>query len=141
VRITACAVAASSALVGSSSSSSSGSRISARAIAMRCRWPPEQVSPATGVARPAARRATPRLEPYTEPTLRLLAAQGVRHADVMCPGFVSDCDETIDSEIAIEARAIFLVAGGQRFHYIACLNDRPEWIGALAELAVRHPQG
>jgi ferrochelatase len=52
-----------------------------------------------------------------------------------------DCIETTESEIAIEARASFLVAGGQEFHYIDCLVDRPEWIGALADLAVRYPQG
>ena len=80
------------------------------------------------------------LEPYTEPTLRQLAAQGVRRVDVICPGFVSDCLETLE-EIAIEAKATFLSAGGQEFHYIDCLNDRPEWIGALADLAVRHLQG
>jgi len=80
------------------------------------------------------------LEPYTEPTLRQLAAQGVRRVDVMCPGFVSDCLETLE-EIAIEAKATFLSAGGQEFHYIDCLNDRPEWISALADLAVRHLQG
>jgi ferrochelatase len=80
------------------------------------------------------------LEPYTEPTLRQLAAQGVRRVDVICPGFVSDCVETLE-EIAIEAKAAFLSAGGQEFHYIDCLNDRPEWIGTLADLAVRHLQG
>lgn len=80
------------------------------------------------------------LEPYTEPTLRQLAAQGVRRVDVICPGFVSDCLETLE-EIAIEAKATFLSAGGQEFHYIDCLNDRPEWIGALADLVVRHLQG
>ena len=80
------------------------------------------------------------LEPYTEPTLRKLATQGVRRVDVMCPGFVSDCLETLE-EIAIEAKATFLSAGGQEFHYIDGLNDRPEWIRALADLAERHLQG
>jgi ferrochelatase len=80
------------------------------------------------------------LEPYTEPTLRQLASQGVKRVDVMCPGFAADCLETLE-EIAQEARAAFIQAGGREFHYIECLNDQPEWIAALAALAQRHLQG
>jgi ferrochelatase len=80
------------------------------------------------------------LEPYTEPTLRELAAQGVKRVDVMCPGFVADCLETLE-EINDEAREAFLHSGGEQFHYIECLNDHPAWIGALTDLAERHLQG
>ncbi|MDE2082038.1 MAG: ferrochelatase [Burkholderiales bacterium] len=80
------------------------------------------------------------LEPYTEPTLRALAAQGVRRVDVMCPGFVADCLETLE-EIAQEAREAFLEAGGEQFRYVPCLNDSPQWVAALAALAERHLQG
>jgi len=80
------------------------------------------------------------LEPYTEPTLVALARAGVKRVDVACPGFTSDCLETLE-EIAQEARAAFLQAGGGEFHYVSCLNDRPDWIAALAELAIRHLQG
>ncbi len=80
------------------------------------------------------------LEPYTEPTLIDLVRQGVRHVDVVCPGFTSDCLETLE-EIDVEARHAFLNAGGQRFGYISCVNDSPNWIGALADLAERHLQG
>ena len=80
------------------------------------------------------------LEPYTEPTLQALAAQGVKSVDVMCPGFVADCLETLE-EIAQEARDAFLQAGGQTFHYVPCLNDEPAWIDALAALAERHLEG
>ena len=80
------------------------------------------------------------LTPYTEPTLVALAAQGVKNVDVMCPGFTGDCLETLE-EIDREARAAYLAAGGERFNYIACLNDRHEWIAALAALALRHMQG
>ena len=76
------------------------------------------------------------LEPYTEPTLRELAAQGVKRVDVMCPGFVADCLETLE-EIAMEARDAFLESGGAEFRYIDCLNARPAWIEALADLAER----
>jgi ferrochelatase len=80
------------------------------------------------------------LEPYTEPTLCALAAQGIKRVDVMCPGFASDCLETLE-EINQEAREAFLGAGGETFQYIACLNDLPSWIGALAAIAERHVQG
>jgi ferrochelatase len=80
------------------------------------------------------------LEPYTEPTLRALAAQGVKAVDVMCPGFVADCLETLE-EIAQEARDAFIEAGGERFAYVPCLNDTPGWISALTALVLRHLQG
>jgi ferrochelatase len=80
------------------------------------------------------------LEPYTEPTLRELAARGVKRVDVMCPGFVSDCLETLE-EIAQEAREAFIESGGESFNYIPCLNDSPLWVNALADLAERHLQG
>ena len=80
------------------------------------------------------------LQPYTEPTLVELARSGVRRVDVMCPGFVGDCLETLE-EISIEARAAFLGAGGETFNYLPCLNDQHEWIDALSALAQRHLQG
>ena len=80
------------------------------------------------------------LQPYTEPTLQALAAAGVRRVDVMCPGFVADCLETLE-EIAQEARDAFLAAGGQGFSYVPCLNDNPAWIDALTALAERHLAG
>jgi ferrochelatase len=80
------------------------------------------------------------LTPYTEPTLVALAKEGVRRVDVACPGFVCDCLETLE-EIAQEGRVAFLRAGGNEFHYIPCLNERPAWIAALADLAVRNLQG
>ncbi len=53
--------------------------------------------------------------------------------DVFCPGFVSDCLETLE-EIAIEARQAFLGAGGREFHALPCLNESPEWIVAMARI-------
>lgn len=80
------------------------------------------------------------LTPYTDPTLRELAAAGVSRVDVMCPGFPCDCLETLE-EIGIESRAAFLQAGGKEFHYITSLNDSNAWINALADLAERHLAG
>jgi ferrochelatase len=80
------------------------------------------------------------LEPATEPTLRALPAKGVPRVDVVCPGFIADCLETLE-EIAQEGRDAFMAAGGKAFHYIPCLNDAPEWIAALGALAERHLAG
>ena len=63
------------------------------------------------------------LQPYTEPTLIGLAKRGVKRVDILCPGFVTDCLETLE-EIALEARASFLAAGGREFNYLPCLNDQ-----------------
>ncbi|HEV7576708.1 MAG TPA: ferrochelatase [Caldimonas sp.] len=80
------------------------------------------------------------LQPYTEPTLIALARAGVGRVDVFCPGFTSDCLETLE-EIDQEARAAFLAAGGRQFGYVPCLNDQHEWLAALADIAIRHLQG
>jgi ferrochelatase len=80
------------------------------------------------------------LQPYTEPTLIEMGNKGVKRVDVICPGFTSDCLETLE-EINMEAREAFLHAGGKEFHYIPCLNDDPEWITALCNVAQTHLQG
>jgi ferrochelatase len=74
------------------------------------------------------------LQPYTEPTLVELARNGAGRVDVLCPGFVSDCLETLE-EIGIAARKAFVAAGGRTLHLLSCLNESPEWIDALADIA------
>jgi ferrochelatase len=80
------------------------------------------------------------LTPYTQPTLVGLGREGVPRVDVACPGFVSDCLETLE-EIAQEGKVAYLKAGGREYHYIPCLNERPAWIMALADLAMLNLQG
>jgi ferrochelatase len=80
------------------------------------------------------------LEPYTEPTLQKLAAQGVVDIDVVCPGFLADCLETLE-EIQVEVRDAFMAAGGKQFRYIPALNDDPAWIQSLADLVLSQLQG
>ena len=80
------------------------------------------------------------LEPYTEPTVRQLAERGVQSVDVICPGFVCDCLETLE-EIAMEVRSAFLQCGGKDFGYIECLNDDPQWLDALAQITHNHLSG
>ena len=61
----------------------------------------------------------------------------MQRIDVMCPGFTSDCLETLE-EINMEVRHDFEASGGQEYHYIPCLNDSPAWITGLAEIAEQH---
>jgi ferrochelatase len=81
------------------------------------------------------------LQPYTQPTLETLARKGIRRVDVVCPGFTADCLETLE-EIGMECKQAFLIngkgGGGQTFHLLPCLNERPDWIAALAETAMAH---
>lgn len=80
------------------------------------------------------------LQPYTAPTVQQLAQSGVRRIDLICPGFTSDCLETLE-EINMEVRHDFMAAGGKEFHYIPCLNENPAWIAALAEIAEQNMIG
>ncbi len=74
------------------------------------------------------------LQPYTEPTLVAMAHSGTPRVDVVCPGFVCDCLETLE-EIGITAKAAFLRAGGKELNLLPCLNDSPEWVDALADIS------
>jgi ferrochelatase len=80
------------------------------------------------------------LQPYTAPTLTALGQQGVRRIDMICPGFPADCLETLE-EIAIEGKHDFIAAGGKEYGYIPALNERDDWIRALADIATTHLQG
>ncbi len=80
------------------------------------------------------------LKPYTVATLEELGHKKTRRVDVICPGFIADCLETLE-EIAIEGKTEFLNAGGGEYRYIPALNDRPAWINALADLVLAHTSG
>ena len=82
----------------------------------------------------------PWLQPYTDATVRELAAQGVKRLDVACPGFAVDCLETLE-EIAMQNREFFIEAGGKELRYIPALNDSRGQVDSLAALALRHMQG
>jgi len=75
----------------------------------------------------------PWLTPYTDKTLKSLPAQGIKHIQVLCPGFSADCLETLE-EIKEQNKEIFLKAGGKKFEYIPALNDSPEQIDLLEQL-------
>lgn len=77
------------------------------------------------------------LEPFTEPTLIKWGQEGIERVDVMCPGFLADCLETLE-EIQVEGRDAFLAAGGKTLNYIPCLNGDDQWVDALTRLALQN---
>jgi ferrochelatase len=82
----------------------------------------------------------PWLRPYTDQMLMKLGAEGVKRVLVLCPGFVADCLETLD-EIGNLGREQFRSAGGETLDLVPCLNDRPDWLDAMARLAGRELAG
>jgi protoporphyrin/coproporphyrin ferrochelatase len=80
------------------------------------------------------------LAPYTDGVVARLAADGIRHVQVLCPGFAVDCLETLE-EIAIRAREQFLGAGGERLDYIPALNDSDAHVHLLRSLIQTQTQG
>jgi len=77
------------------------------------------------------------LAPYTEETVKELAAEGLARIDVICPGFSADCLETLE-EIAMQNAEFFIAAGGKSLHYIPALNATDEHIEFLQNLVSRH---
>ena len=77
------------------------------------------------------------LQPYTDKTLQAWGKEGIKHAQIICPGFAADCLETLE-EIDMQNREVFLQAGGQQFSYIPALNDHPDHINLLSQLIFQH---
>lgn len=75
----------------------------------------------------------PWLAPYTDVTLESLAKSGVKHVQLLCPGFSVDCLETLE-EIAVQNKELFYAAGGEKYQYIPALNDSENHILLMAEL-------
>ncbi|MEM9533459.1 MAG: ferrochelatase [Pseudomonadota bacterium] len=80
------------------------------------------------------------LQPYLDQRLGEISSEGVKHVQVICPGFAADCLETLE-EIAEENRELFLESGGETFSYIPALNDQPRHADLLAALARDHVNG
>ena len=77
------------------------------------------------------------LQPYTDKTLESLPKTGKKNILVICPGFSSDCVETLE-EISIQGKESFLNSGGTNFDVIPCLNDNEDHIKLLNNLVQRH---
>ena len=80
------------------------------------------------------------LKPYTTETVIDMASKGISSINVICPGFTSDCLETLE-EIAMELKDDFLNAGGTNFNYIPCLNDSNLGISLLTNLIEEETSG
>ena len=77
------------------------------------------------------------LTPYTDKTLESLPKKGVKNLLVICPGFASDCVETLE-EINIQGRESFLESGGENFDLIPCLNDSSDHIDLFEKLVKKY---
>ena len=77
------------------------------------------------------------LTPYTDKTLEALPVKGIKNLLIICPGFASDCVETLE-EIDIQGRESFLKNGGEKFGLIPCLNDNKEHIELLEKLVRKY---
>ena len=77
------------------------------------------------------------LQPYTDKTLESLPNEGVKNLLVICPGFSSDCVETLE-EISIQGKESFLKAGGLNFDTVPCLNDDPDHIDLFKHLVNKY---
>lgn len=80
------------------------------------------------------------LKPYLANTLTALGQAKTKRIDVICPGFSSDCLETLE-EIAMEGKHIFQSNGGGDYHYIPALNENEAWIHAMTSIALENLQG
>ena len=56
---------------------------------------------------------------------------------MVCPGFSSDCVETLE-EIAIQAKESFLNSGGDNFDVVPCLNDSEDHLKLIKTLVERY---
>ena len=73
------------------------------------------------------------LQPYTDKTLESLPGEGKKNVLAICPGFSSDCVETLE-EIQIQGKESFLDSGGENFDMVPCLNDNEDHIILLKSL-------
>ena len=55
----------------------------------------------------------------------------------ICPGFSSDCVETLE-EILIQGKESFINSGGENFDMIPCLNDNDDHINLINNLIKRN---
>ena len=77
------------------------------------------------------------LRPYTDKTLERLAKEGTSNVLMICPGFSSDCVETLE-EIEMEGQETFKENGGKNFSVVPCLNDNEDHINLLEYLIKKH---
>ena len=77
------------------------------------------------------------LQPYTDKTLEKLPKEGKKNVLVICPGFSSDCVETLE-EIGIQGKEAFIKEGGNNFDIVSCLNDSNDHIELMFHLVNKY---
>ena len=80
------------------------------------------------------------LQPYLDDKIPEMANNGVKHLQIISPGFSVDCLETLE-EINIQYRELFEDHGGEKFHYIPCLNDSNDQIDMVKNLILENIKG
>ena len=73
------------------------------------------------------------LKPYIDELITEQAKKGIKHIQIISPGFSVDCLETLE-EISIQYREIFINNGGEKFEYIPCLNDSDDQISLIKSI-------
>jgi ferrochelatase len=76
------------------------------------------------------------LQPYTDDKLKQWINEGIKSVDIVSPAFTADCLETLE-ELNISYRELFFEQGGEKYHYIPCVNNTPLFINALAEMTAK----
>jgi ferrochelatase len=82
----------------------------------------------------------PWLQPYTDETVKRLAAEGVKRLALVAPGFSADCLETLE-ELDKENRHYFEEGGGEKFAYLPALNDSAEGLRVIEAVVRRELAG
>jgi ferrochelatase len=80
------------------------------------------------------------LKPYVDVMLGEYAQRGPKRVTVVCPGFATDCLETLE-EIGMQNRDAFLARGGETFDYVPCLNSSEAHVAVLEDVVRQHVQG
>jgi len=108
----------------------------ARALAAGMGWPADRVT----MSFQSLFGREEWLKPYTDQTLRDLAARGVSRLAVLCPGFTADCLETLE-EMGMTNRELYEAAGGGEYRLVPCLNVHPVWVDAMAAIVQHELRG
>jgi protoporphyrin/coproporphyrin ferrochelatase len=80
------------------------------------------------------------LKPYVDHMLQDYAKSGPKRVTVVCPGFATDCLETLE-EISMQNREMFLQQGGEDFDYVPCLNSSPAHVAVMEDVVLQHTGG
>jgi ferrochelatase len=80
------------------------------------------------------------MKPYVDGLLSDYAKAGPKRVTVICPGFATDCLETLE-EIDMQNREAFLSHGGEAFDYVPCLNSSDAQVDLYDRVVTRHTQG